>query len=418
MMMTSLSISSLAISLLLCPNLVTSKPATSPPPSRITSRSLFTHTLDQTIHIVFQSTDAPRHLRSQGGILPQNPAPDDDDRWAYWPTFEAREWLDIPLSVESQASGQQDLWLYQIAPSPNMVPIIDEWRVGLMSLGGVLWSQVQQLAMVPSINGRMDYSRLRWELNPDFDPRWLRFGINGPQTLLSGLEPLPEGISSHRQLAQTFMNELTGSNPSLSEDQRRTLRELFNWDPETQPSRDFPLIHPSENPESLASLALQDIDWEDMDMGHMTDDADALRRLGHRARAGFATDALCFDLLSQMMGHSSVTRYRRKADQDSCEKLVKFRPELAKPRPRRPQKTQCAEEIREKAREDAQWLQSFSSKLYNTTVKSISQPDLLNNQFCHAILEGADEDDEAKRDRRLAQGKSSNNKLDSTVAMS
>ncbi|RCI07856.1 hypothetical protein L249_5801 [Ophiocordyceps polyrhachis-furcata BCC 54312] len=316
----------------------------------------FNYSVYPGVRVFYQGTVSPRDVRRQGGILPRNPQPDDDGRWAYWPTFEAREWLslesEMPDRIERDGpEDQQDRWLYHIAPSPNMVPA-DEIQTGIMSLGGILWSQVQHLAMVPYVNGSWrDLSHLRWEYNPDFDPRWLAFGISGPQPLLSGLEPLPEGITTRRQLARTYMNELTGpNNPSLSNEQRHTLRELFDWNPETQPNRDFPLIHGNDNPESLASITVREIDWRDTEM------ADTVRRLEHRARAGFATDALCFDILSQL--RHSTSRFRRQTNK-----------------------------MRQKAEEDPQWLTSLSYSLYNTAMKSRSQPELLN-EFCRSILLG------------------------------
>ncbi|RDA83580.1 hypothetical protein CP532_4771 [Ophiocordyceps camponoti-leonardi (nom. inval.)] len=299
----------------------------------------FNHTMGPSTSLFYQSTDSPRPLKAQGGILPPNPQPDDDHRWAYWPTFEPREWLslesEIPERIERDGpEDQRDWWIYHIASSPNMVPIVNEVQTDIMALGGVLWSQVQHLAMVPCVNGSWDLSHIRWEYNPDFDPRWLAFGISGPQPLLSGLEPLPQGISTRRQLARVFMNELTSANPALRAEQRRTLRELFNWNPETQPDRDFPLFHGDDRPESLASMTIREMVWGDV--GADAEMTDTLRRLEHRTRAGFATDALCFDILT--------------------------------------------DKIRVKAEKDSQWLASFSHSLYNTTMKSLSQPELLNNE--------------------------------------
>ncbi|PHH91990.1 hypothetical protein CDD83_9437 [Cordyceps sp. RAO-2017] len=203
--------------------------------------------------------DSPATLRSRGGI----------DRggaegWSSDTFWWFRSALVLNTDLMTGAHGphafgaMEHRWVYRIAGAPHMVldaePEEPESRY-FAAMGGVFWSQVQAWAITDDDGERN--TNFVWHENEDYDPRWEQFGVNGLQSSLFSRQR-PD--TSH-ELTRQFMNELLSpQNPLLNAERLRTLRELYDWNPEREPNRDFPLIR-HRQPESLLSMALRQIDW-------------------------------------------------------------------------------------------------------------------------------------------------------------
>ncbi|KAK2591884.1 hypothetical protein QQS21_010408 [Conoideocrella luteorostrata] len=273
--------------------------------------------------------DTPANFRLEGGINEYEDAdPPPDEAWGYNNAEEGGFTLVTNNLKEAKHDFFQSFqrgWIYRITASPNMVPRVssDGLHPGYThaALGGVLWSQVQAYAPIDMSWG--DSQEFHWQDNLDYDPRWRFYGANGVQPLLSGEYHIRD--TTLRNLAREFMNDLTSPEPGfLDADKLKNLRELLDWNPESEPKRDFPLIR-HRQPPSLTSATLRGFDWSTVDIpAHM-------RMV---MKDGIPTSADCAKIIrkvirthSESISKQQQQQHRRdnneKAKQgDECEKLA------------------------------------------------------------------------------------------------
>ncbi|PFH62274.1 hypothetical protein XA68_14405 [Ophiocordyceps unilateralis] len=236
----------------------------------------------------FSSGATPAFMRRQGGIFTEDPNPpiNRDHAWrmrGFHPV--SNNWVvayrnlrhvieafafcpAVPRSHEMPAGASRPgFWIYMIAASPHM---IDGRPQGSSSergawwasaLGGIFWSQVNAYAWIADSD--VDVNSLEWQNNRDYDSRWENYGVTVPQYLFNDYwhRPRVQQTLSAREIAMRFMAELTGpENSQLNAARRQTLQELLDWNLEAEPRRSFPLVRYSQ-PDSLATRALQSIDW-------------------------------------------------------------------------------------------------------------------------------------------------------------
>ncbi|KAK2601909.1 hypothetical protein QQS21_004500 [Conoideocrella luteorostrata] len=265
--------------------------------------------------------DTPARVQIESGITEfENTSPDTDEAWGYDTNAEESGFTLVTRSFDEARHHLQSFqrgWIFRIAASPNMVPLASFKGYTHAALGGVLWSQVQTYA--PTDSSWEDNSAgFRWQNNSDYDPRWEHYGANGQQPLLSGVGR-PANLTS-LQLATQFMNELTSrQNHLLGVDQCNTLRELLDWNPDSEPTRDFPLIR-HRQPESLQSMALRQFDWTTVNIPPY---------LQMVMAEGIPTAAQCLQTSGELkrayLGNSPEEHRRSDdgmAEQDDCDKLA------------------------------------------------------------------------------------------------
>ncbi|PHH80294.1 hypothetical protein CDD80_2135 [Ophiocordyceps camponoti-rufipedis] len=194
----------------------------------------------------------PEMFRRRGGISFLD-GPEDtslDRSYTFDGPLSFRNWFhvstDLANTISSLTSPEETGWhVYRISPSMNMVPIDDPpYGYTHQALGGIMWTQVHSVLWVTGYEATIA-ENAPWRNNPDYDPRWSRFGLGLPQPLLSFQSPL-RGGESRRDRALRFMDFLVGEeNEALAPDLRRTLDNLFDW----TARRRFPLFRPGGDEE-------------------------------------------------------------------------------------------------------------------------------------------------------------------------
>ncbi|PHH89129.1 hypothetical protein CDD83_6621 [Cordyceps sp. RAO-2017] len=222
------------------------------------------------VGVPMRGTTAPAHFRARGGIV-FGDGPHADAAYAQVSLPEDSVWVWVERDLEA-AAGRSSWraadghiflrndpavlrWVFRASAVPTMVTRNGAVR-HLHALGGIPWTAVQAWCLT---TGDPDRRAYEWQLNDDWDARWSRFGPGGELPPLNHVVP-PRGLSS-RQLARDFVNALLSDRNGLySADRRRDLRQLYDWNPDLEPDRDFPLIR-RRQAESLVSLTLRHFPW-------------------------------------------------------------------------------------------------------------------------------------------------------------
>ncbi|PHH78575.1 hypothetical protein CDD82_2966 [Ophiocordyceps australis] len=205
---------------------------------------------------------SPNYYRSRGGLsVDTNPFA--ERAWDYSTAWQPTRWVRLGRHVEQVVQGElgdvYHRWVYEVAASPHMVPYVGWARAFThAAVDGIPWSAVRRWALSEG-DWQSRWTRLEWFPNPDYDARWEMFGPNDAQPLLSRMFPVRRQTA--HWMGRAFINDLTSrQNTALSPSQLDTLRDLLDWNPEQEPSRDFPLVR-KRQPLSLTTAALQQCDW-------------------------------------------------------------------------------------------------------------------------------------------------------------
>ncbi|PHH63860.1 hypothetical protein CDD81_5417 [Ophiocordyceps australis] len=279
---------------------------------------------------------SPSFLRSQGGIDQNEPTAQDSRGLEWWFNSILPLYADWTVAAygshDGQPTGANDRrWVYRIAGAPHLVlefpTTLPAGERDYAAISGVFWSQVQAWARTA---GDGQTAELVWHDNPDYDSRWEDFGVNGVQESLSCAVPGRDrdfDANACRQQVRQFMNELLSpQNTLLDAGRLQTLRELYDWNPETEPDRDFPLIR-QRQPDSLVTVALRQINWAAVPIP---------AELQLSLAAGLVTASECaaaVRAISQAYRKGSKRRRATQNNPPSCNELVtkiKETPELNK----------------------------------------------------------------------------------------
>ncbi|PFH62182.1 hypothetical protein XA68_14723 [Ophiocordyceps unilateralis] len=256
----------------------------------------------------------PAMFRHRGGIfMADDMTFDHDEAYGYDNMGDHYAYTPVSTSIDETISGlymsRRGWWLYRITASLNMMPRYTNGRgYSHAALGGVPWTMVHSFTV---FLGNEQPRAFVWQDNADYDPRWEAFGLSGPQPLLSG-RGVPEGTTL-RELAVSFMNGLTGPQNQLFNDSSlQTLRELFDWDVQAEPNRNFPLLRRFQ-PMSLVSASLAHLNWN-----QVTTIPPRLRLV---LAGGLPTRSQCaLALGAPGLGPSGFKRKR--SEEESCQKLA------------------------------------------------------------------------------------------------
>ncbi len=233
----------------------------------------------------------------------------------------------IPLQVSTSLSDThaeslgQVSWIFRLATGPHMSPFPRNAEAPrVFSSYGIFWSQVQAYA---ASDGRSDVTSLEWISNPDYDRRWEQFGASRysqpiffPESDWGEQYSRLVSIGGDLFLPRRFMNELTNSrNPTFGDEQRLILRQLLDWDPELEPTRDFPLLRRTyskrlqkrvtflakltRSVSSLTTMALQQIDWSGIGLS---------LSLRMALEGGLPSPSQCAEALRATAGHLQSSR--------------------------------------------------------------------------------------------------------------